>query len=123
MDIYFYKGPDSSLKTRLYDKRDDFDFTIVNYPFMSSNIPISPSYGVYTSRLVAFCRACSEFSDFKERHMWVAKKLIKQGYQCKRLKKAFTRFTQRHGALVSKYNCDRQAHMHNILGKVYFTII
>ena len=35
------------LSTRLYDKRDDFDFHIVNVPFLSSNIPSGPSYGVY----------------------------------------------------------------------------
>jgi hypothetical protein len=27
------------LKPRLYDKRDDFTFTIVNFPFIRSNIP------------------------------------------------------------------------------------
>jgi hypothetical protein len=30
----------------LYDKRDDFDFAIVNFPFLCSNIPLSPAYGV-----------------------------------------------------------------------------
>ena len=37
----------SKLSTRLYDKRDDFDFHIVNVPFLSGNIPSGPSYGVY----------------------------------------------------------------------------
>ena len=36
------------LSTRLYDKHDDFDFHIVNFPFLSSNIPYGPSYGVYS---------------------------------------------------------------------------
>ena len=31
------------LNTKLYDKRDDFNFSIVNFPFLSSNIPASPS--------------------------------------------------------------------------------
>ena len=30
-----------------YDKHEDFDFTIVNFPHLSSNIPSSPAYGVY----------------------------------------------------------------------------
>ena len=38
----------SSLHTKLYDKRDDFDFPIVNFPFMDSNIPSSPCL-LYTS--------------------------------------------------------------------------
>ena len=40
---------DDELKCRLYDKRDEFNFNRVNYPFMNSNIPISPAYGVYVS--------------------------------------------------------------------------
>ena len=32
------------LGTKLYDKRDDFDIPIVNFPFMSSNIPAAPAY-------------------------------------------------------------------------------
>jgi hypothetical protein len=33
------------LKTKLYDKRDDFTFPIINFPFISSNIPAAPAYG------------------------------------------------------------------------------
>jgi hypothetical protein len=36
----------SRLTTTLYDKRDDFDFAIVEFPFLCSNIPLSPVYGV-----------------------------------------------------------------------------
>ena len=36
----------------IYDKRDSFNFPIVNFPFMSSNIPAIPSYGIYISQLV-----------------------------------------------------------------------
>ena len=35
-----------SLATSLYVKRDYFDFAIVNFPFLCSNIPLSPAYGV-----------------------------------------------------------------------------
>ena len=36
------------LSTKLYDKGDDFDIQMVNFPFLSSNIPSGFSYGVYT---------------------------------------------------------------------------
>ena len=42
------------LSTRLYDKRDDFDFHIVNFPYLSSNRPSGPSYGVYISQLIRY---------------------------------------------------------------------
>jgi hypothetical protein len=40
------------LRTKLYDKRDDFNFPIVNFPFVCSNIPAAPAYGVYISHLI-----------------------------------------------------------------------
>ncbi|KAH3731041.1 hypothetical protein DPMN_057046 [Dreissena polymorpha] len=39
------------IKTSLYDKRDDFNFEIVNFPFLDGNIPKGPSYGIYISQL------------------------------------------------------------------------
>ena len=37
-----------------YDKNDDFDFHIVNLPYLSSNIPESPAYGVFVSQLIRY---------------------------------------------------------------------
>ena len=34
--------------TEVYDKRDDFNFDIVTFPYMCSNIPSKPTYGVCT---------------------------------------------------------------------------
>ena len=34
-----------------FDKRDDFDFDIVNIPFLDGDVPRSASYGVYISNL------------------------------------------------------------------------
>ena len=44
------------LITRLVVKRDDFNFPIVNFPFMSSNMPSAPAYGVYVSQLVRYAK-------------------------------------------------------------------
>ena len=35
--------------TKICDKRDDFDFEIVNFPFIDGDVPRSTSYGVYIS--------------------------------------------------------------------------
>ena len=45
-------GRDGQLHTSIYDKRDDFNFHITNFPFLSSNIPSSPAYGVFISQLI-----------------------------------------------------------------------
>jgi hypothetical protein len=41
------------VRTKLYDKRDDFNFPIVNFAFICSNIPAAPIYGVYISQLLS----------------------------------------------------------------------
>ena len=43
--IYIYLS-DGFVKTNIYDKRDDFDFDIVNFPFLDCDVPRSASYGV-----------------------------------------------------------------------------
>ena len=47
LDLLLSIGRDGQLHTSLYDKRDDFNFHITNFPFLSSNIPSSPAYGVF----------------------------------------------------------------------------
>ena len=54
-----------TVSTKIYDKRDDFDFDIVNFPFLDGDVPRRTSYGVYISQLVRFARASSNLSDFK----------------------------------------------------------
>ena len=40
LDLLLSIGSDSQLHTSIYDKRDDFNFHITNFPFLSSNISI-----------------------------------------------------------------------------------
>ena len=37
--------------SKIYDKRKDFNFEIVNFPFLDGDVPHSTSYGVYISQL------------------------------------------------------------------------
>ena len=41
---------DGFVKTKIYDKRDDFGFDIVHLPFLDGDVPRSTSYGVYISQ-------------------------------------------------------------------------
>jgi hypothetical protein len=47
LDILLKLDTNGKITTQLYDKRDDFNFSIVNFPNLCSNIPASPEYGVY----------------------------------------------------------------------------
>ena len=66
----------------MYDKRDDFNFKIVKFPYLSSNIPPGRAYGIYISQLVRIGRICSDYSDFTLRHFKLTERLIHQGQIC-----------------------------------------
>ena len=52
LDLLLSIGRDGHLHTSIYDKRDDFNFHITNFTFLSSNIPSSPAYSVFISQLI-----------------------------------------------------------------------
>ena len=91
------------VSTKIYDKRDDFDFKIVNFPFLDGDIPRSTSYGVYISQLVCFVRASSYVTDFNTRNKLLTQKLLKRGYRYHRLHKTFSKFDRQYYDLISKW--------------------
>ena len=115
LDLTFIIESNNRLYTKLYDKRDDFDFHIVNFPFLSSNIPSSPSYGVYISQLIRYARCCQDiilliiswccsyYDDFGYRHKLLVDRLLSQGYEVKRLRNTFKKFYGRYSDLIGKY--------------------
>ena len=44
------------VSSKIYDKRDGFNFDIVNFPFVDGVVPRSPSDGVYISQLISSAR-------------------------------------------------------------------
>ena len=94
-----------TVSTKIYDKRDDFDFDIVNFPFLDGDVP--PAYliwGIYISQLIRFARASSNLNDFNYRNKAITAKLLKQGYRYFKLRNAFLKFYHRHSALLEKYS-------------------
>ena len=79
LDLTLIIDSGGKLSTRLYDKREDFDSHIVNFPFLSSNIPSSPSYGVYISQLIRYALCCPHYCDFRYRHKYLVDRLLSQG--------------------------------------------
>ena len=89
---------------KIYDKRDDFDFDIVNFPFLDGDVPRRAFYGVYISQLIRFARVCNHVTDFNARNKCLTPKLLQQGYRYHKLRKTFSKFYRRHYELISKYN-------------------
>ena len=94
------------VSSKIYDKRDDFDFDIVNFPFLDGtcNVPRRASYGVYISQLIRFARVCNHFEDFSALNKCVTTKLPQQGYRYQKLRKTFSKFYRKHYELISKFN-------------------
>ena len=92
LDLLLSIESDGQLRTSLYDKRDDFNFHITNFPFLSSNIPSSPAYGVFISQLIWYVRDCSSYECFILRAARLSSKLLRQGYVMERLKSSLRKF-------------------------------
>ena len=91
-----------TVSTKLYDKRDDFDFDIINFLFLDGDVPRRTSYGVYISQLIRFARASSNLNDFNYRNKSLYCQLLRQGYRYFNLRKAFSKFYRKHSALLEK---------------------
>ena len=65
----------------IYDKRDDFDFDIINFPFLDGDIPRASYNGVYISTLIWCARISSPVADVNTRNKILTAKLLKQGYR------------------------------------------
>ena len=119
LDLLLSIGKDGQLHTSLYDKRDDFNFHITNFPFLCSNIPSSSANGVFISQLIRYARASSSYECFILRARRLANKLLIQGYQAERLKSSFKKFYGRYGDLVKHYDVSLTRILDSILKHDY----
>ena len=111
------------VSSKLYDKRDDFNFKIVNFPFLDGDVPCSPSYGVYISQLLCFARVCSNVDDLNNKNLFLIAKLLKQGYRYHKMRKAFSKFYFRHSELIVKYNNGLKLFCNKAYQNLYFMVI
>ena len=99
LDCYLYIN-NGKLTTRLYEKRDDF-----NFPILSSNIPFVPAYDdIYVSQLIRYARACSNYQDFMKHGKVLTTSLLSQGCQKTKLVATVKKFYGRHHDLVNNNN-------------------
>ena len=93
----------SDIHTSVNDKRDDFGFPIVNFPWLCGDVPRLPSYGIYISQLVRFARCCTSVFDFHSKNLQITSKLLIQGYRYHKLRKTFGKFFRSYSELLSKF--------------------
>ena len=102
LDLHLEIHSEGLWKTKLYDKRDDFNLSIVNFSFICSNIPAAPVCGVYISQLIRYVRACGSYQDFLDRvlGLLLTRNLLNQGFIMVKLKSSLRTFYGRHHDLV-----------------------
>ena len=115
LDLLLSIGRDGQLHTSIYDKRDDFNFHITNFPYLSINIPTSPAYGVFISQIIRYARACSSYERFILRATRLSNKLLEQGYVKERLKSSLRKFYCRYGDLIKQYEVSLSHMLNDIL--------
>ena len=99
----------------IYDKRDNFNFHITNFPFLGSNNPSSPVYDVLISQLKRYARDCPLYDCFILRAKRLSSKLLKQGYLMERFKSAFKKFYGRNRDLIQQYEVSLSRMLNEIL--------
>jgi hypothetical protein len=86
LDIHLEVNSEGPLRTKHYDKRDYFNVPIVNFPFICSNIPAGPIYGVHISQVIRYSRACGSYQDLLDKGLLLTRKLLNQGFILVKLK-------------------------------------
>ena len=89
-----------------YDKREDFQFAICNYPHLNGNVPLASSYGVYLSQLVRFCDINQQSKSFASDVKKMTKKFLEQGFMLKHLRRQFLKFYDKYIHKWAKYGVD-----------------
>ena len=103
LDLFLSISTDDQLHTSLYDKREDFNFQIRHFPFLSGNIPSSPAFGVFISQLIWYARACSSYECFILRAVRLSNKRLGQVYLKERLILSLRKLYGRYGYHIKQY--------------------
>ena len=80
------------VSTKINDKRDDFDFEIVNFPFLDGDVPRFTSYGVYISQLIRFAGTSSYVADFNTRNKLLLRNFLSKAIGIINFAKPFLNF-------------------------------
>ena len=94
----------NSLSFSVYDKRDNFNFEVVNFPFLDSCVPRKPALGTFYGQLIRYARICSKFQNFCERSKTLSKRLLSQGFKYFELSQLTKRFFYEKADLIKNYN-------------------
>ena len=83
---------------------DNFNFPIVNYPFIYRNIPAALVYGIYISQLIRYSKACGSYQHVLNRELLLTRKILNHEFLTVKLKSSLRKFYGRYHDLVNRYD-------------------
>ena len=95
----FLKGFTHNIKDQSLTK-----ICFIFIPFLYSNIPLAPAYGVYVSQLIRCSRASPKYVDFVALGILLSQKFLRQGYESIKLRSSLKKFYGRHHELIGHYD-------------------
>ena len=115
LDLNINISNNNKLVFKLYNKTDDFNFEVINFPFLESNIHSNITYSAYYSQLFRYAKICSNYTDFKNRCKKLSEKLILRGFSAKKISWQFKKFSFMYHELLSKYTKNYKEILNDIL--------
>ena len=103
LTVSIYRG---KFYVKLYDKRNDYTFDVINYPFLDGNIPKGQSYGIFISQLVRLARINSTFNNFILDCKNLIRKLERQSFSIAALRKRFEVFVDKYFNIWGKFGVN-----------------
>ena len=100
LTISIYQG---KFRVTLYDKRKDYNFKVITYPFLDGNVPNNLTYGIFISQLVRLARVNSTLKGFKDCVTELLGKLVEQGFKLAALRNKFVKFYKSRLNIWGKY--------------------
>ena len=104
---------------KLYDKRNDYNFNVINYPFLDGNIPKGQSYGIFISQLVRLAQINSSFNNFVSDCRNLVNKLERQSFDVAALRKRFEIFVHKYFHIWGKFGINLSVDQIFILNPSY----
>ena len=87
---------DGKFRVKVYDKRDDFPFQIVQFSKKNCNLSRKSVLGVFQSQIVRYFRICSDLDGFTERLTNIVDTFVTLGFDSKLLKSRFGTLAIKH---------------------------
>ena len=107
LDINIKINNTQTITTKLYDKRNDFNFTVNNFPIMSSNILFDRTHGIIISQLLRYSKVC-QYDDFINVAHIRVNKLVNQYFDIKLLKTQTSNFYDKYYHMIQNYKSKKK---------------